>query len=300
MGPSNPVGNIDSRSALSSAAQIRSFTGIRSRFLRTLFLFSFTALVWSAVAPFEGVARAQAFWAFHCSAQVRWGDASLSVGDYVFSVSASDPRLVTVYQSSGRFVAKIVAQQVTPGQSPGPTFVFTADDGDGSYVTSAYVSDVGSTLTFTKPTAKSQAAKSDVQEPSGDDAASGDGEPTPGMLFAIHNSTNETVPYVRAEALYLSACKVVEQEFRQSNAVRPRVTLSLGAAVDRVDFPKHEIQLKKWSGYQFAQGVVLLAVDDLLPIEKRISLTKLAVTEAESTIDLSELRNERVRGATGP
>jgi hypothetical protein len=76
--------------------------------------------------------------------------------------------------------------------------------------------------------------------------------------------------------------------------------LNLGAGNNGVDFPKHEIQLKKWDGYRFAQGVVMLAVDDLLPIDKRISLTKLAVTQAESIVDLSELRNERLHEATSP
>ena len=239
-------------------------------------------------------------WAFHCSAQVRWGDTVLPTGDYVFSVPAVDPRFIAVYQSSGHFVAKIAIQNVSPSEASGHTFVFTTDDGDGTYVTSVYVSDVGSTLSFAKPTAKPQTGKSDTQETPADIAASGDSDPASGRLLSIHNSTNEAVPYIQAEALYLSACRVVEQEFHRSDAIRPRVTLNLGAGNNGVDFPKHEIQLKKWDDYRFAQGVVMLAVDELLPVDKRISLTRLAVTQAESTVDLSELRNERVRGAAGP
>jgi hypothetical protein len=260
----------------------------------------FTAIAWSTAPPFEGVARAQSLWAFHCSAPVRWGDAVLPTGDYAFSVPAQDARFVAVYQSSGHFVAKIAVQKVAPSQGPGHTFVFTTDDGDGTYVTSVYVSDIGSTLSFTKPTGKPQTEKSDTQESPADGVISGDSEPASSRLFAIHNSTNETVPYVQAEALYLSACRVVEQEFHRSDAIRPRITLNLGAGNNGVDFPKHEIQLKKWDGYRFAQGVVMLAVDDLLPIDKRISLTKLAVTQAESIVDLSELRNERLHEATSP
>jgi hypothetical protein len=229
MGPSSPFGNESSRR-------------ITIGFLRKFLLISFAAIAWNALAPLEDLAHAQSMWAIHCSEQVRWGDAILPAGDYAFSVSATDPPFVTVYQSSGHFVAKIGVQKVTPGQSPGPTFVFTTDDGDGTYVTSVYVSDVGSTLAFTKPTPRPPIGKSDMQEPPGDGTASGDAEP--GRLFAIRNSTNETVPYVQAEALYLSACKVVQQEFHQPDAVRPRVTLTLGAGANGVNFPKHEIQLE--------------------------------------------------------
>lgn len=301
MGPNNAIGDARSQNIPSSSKGIRGFNRIQGQFLRRILLISFAAIVWNAAAPFEGLAHAaQAMWAFHCSAPVRWGDAILPAGDYAFSIPPDDPRFVTVYQSSGRFIAKIAVQKVTPGQSSSPTFVFTTDDGDGTYVTSLYVSDLGSTLTFTKLSAAPQTGQADMQAPPGNASASGDSELQEGSLFAVHNSTKETVPYLQAEALYLSACKVVEQEFHQAEAVRPRLTLIVGAASNGVEFPKHEIQLKKWDRYEFAQGVVMLAVDDLLPIAKRISLTKLAINEAESTVDLSALRNERGRGALDP
>ncbi len=83
---------------------------------------------------------------------------------------------------------------------------------------------------------------------------------------------------------------MVEQEFARTDPIRPRLTLVLGASADGVNYPKHEIQLTKWDKYQFAQGVVLLAVNDILPNDMRISLTRLAVLEAESTVGINELR----------
>ena len=80
----------------------------------------------------------------------------------------------------------------------------------------------------------------------------------------------------------------------------PRLTLVLGADQDRLYFPNREIQLKKWDKYEFAQGVVLLAVNDMLPEEKKDSLSKLALLEAESTVDVRELKGGRGLLHAGP
>jgi hypothetical protein len=119
---------------------------------------------------------------------------------------------------------------------------------------------------------------------------SGD-SPSAGDLFPIDNPRNQTIPVFEAKTIYLSACKVVEQEFGRSDPIRPRLKLLIGSDSDRVYFPKHEIQLKKWDKYKFAQGVVMLAADALLSQDKKISLTRLAVSEAESTVDVHELKS---------
>jgi len=287
MGPRSIAGGRRSRNTETN----RHFRQINARFPRRFLRIPFTAIVLSILIAAHNFAHAQSRinWSFNPAREVRWGDTVLPPGEYTFSVSPDDHRLVTVYQKSGEPVAIIAARTVTSEPGSGRTLVFTRDDGNGNYVASLYASDVGLTLTFAQPNNKEEAT-----------AASSDATLPEGSLFAIHNSTNQTVPYVQAEAIYLSACNVVGQEFDRLDAVRPRLTLILGAEVNRVDFPKHEIQLKKWNGYTFAQGVVLLAVDDLLPLEKRLSLTKLAMTEAESTVDLRELKNERTHGQTRP
>ncbi len=108
------------------------------------------------------------------------------------------------------------------------------------------------------------------------------------------------MPYAQAETIYLSACRVVEQEFHRAEPLRPRLTLVLGANRDALYNPNRAIQLRKWDGYRFAQGVVLLAVDDMLPKDKQILLTKLAVLEAESTVDVRELKDGRALLNAGP
>ena len=109
-------------------------------------------------------------------------------------------------------------------------------------------------------------------------------------LFLIDNPRNQTIPVSEAKTIYLSACRVVEQEFGRTDPIRPRLKLLIGSESDRVYFPKHEIQLKKWDKYKFAQGVVMLAADALLSQDKKISLTRLAVSEAEGTVDVHELK----------
>ena len=113
---------------------------------------------------------------------------------------------------------------------------------------------------------------------------------TPRNSIAIENPRSQAWPYAEAQRLYLSACKVVEQEFGRTDPVRPRLTLILGANSNAVYYPKHQVQLTKWNKYQFAQGVVMLAVDDLLPTDMKISLTKLAVSTADSTVGVDELK----------
>jgi hypothetical protein len=92
-------------------------------------------------------------------------------------------------------------------------------------------------------------------------------------------------PPTDAEKVYLSACLAVEREFRSSNPVRPRVTLTLGAAKNEAFWSTREIRLTNWSPELFAQGVVMFAFEDLLPDGKRVDVAKRAVRWADSTVD---------------
>lgn len=84
------------------------------------------------------------------------------------------------------------------------------------------------------------------------------------------------------------------------NPMRPRVTLVLGTSSTVVYYPTREIQLAKWDKYEFAQGVVLLAIENLLPLEERLSLTKLAVLQAESSISVNDLKAARTSQHSQP
>ncbi len=111
----------------------------------------------------------------------------------------------------------------------------------------------------------------------------GESRPAESPLLTIYNPRNRTIPVSEVQTIYLSACKVVEQEFSRTGPVRPRLRLFVGSDADRVYYPKYEIQLTKWDKFKFAQGVVILATDSLLPNAKKYSLSKLALLEAEGT-----------------
>ena len=93
-------------------------------------------------------------------------------------------------------------------------------------------------------------------------------------------------PAAEAEKIYLSACSAVRREFGSNRAVRPQLTVVLGADKDEVLFDEREIRLTKWDRHAFAQGVVLFAFEDLMSVEQRLMLAKRAVTWADSTIDV--------------
>jgi hypothetical protein len=118
--------------------------------------------------------------------------------------------------------------------------------------------------------------------------------------LTIYNPRNRTVPVSEAQTIYLSACKVVEQEFSRTGPVRPRLRLFVGSDADRVYYPRREIQLTKWDKFKFAQGVVILATDSLLPNAKKYSLSKLALVEAEGVVDVRELKDGGTPLAAGP
>ena len=94
------------------------------------------------------------------------------------------------------------------------------------------------------------------------------------------------------QKLYLSACSVVQHEYGQSRAPRPRFTLILGADKDQLDLVEREIRLKKWDGFLFAQGAVLLAFQDLMSMDQRITIAKRAVGWADATVNVSSLRTD--------
>jgi len=171
----------------------------------------------------------------------------------------------------------------------------------GDYViTSLDVKNAGAVLTFATPNSPPRSPNSGAEDGARQEAVSSDSPSAEPGLFTIHNPRNQALPYAQAQMIYLSACRVVEQEFGQIDPMRPRLTLLLGADSDRVYYPKREIQLKKWDEYKFAQGVVVLAVSDLLPEDKKYSLSRLALLEAESTVDVRELKSSRTRLRAGP
>ena len=105
--------------------------------------------------------------------------------------------------------------------------------------------------------------------------------------LTIHRKEKQKWPAAEAEKIYLSACSAVQREFGSNRAVRPQVTVVLGADKDAVLFDEREIRLTKWDRHLFAQGVVVFASEDLMPVEQRLILAKRAVNWADATVDIA-------------
>ena len=93
-----------------------------------------------------------------------------------------------------------------------------------------------------------------------------------------------------AEKVYESACSALQREFHIVRPLRPHVTLIIGAHENGAYGDSKEIRLTKWDPFLFAQGVVFLAFDDLLPRAKVTEVAKRAVTWADSVVEVQKLR----------
>lgn len=107
--------------------------------------------------------------------------------------------------------------------------------------------------------------------------------------FDVHNTGKHQWPPEEAQKIYNSACAVVEREFGTQHTVRPRFTLVLGADTNGLFVPQREIRLSKWDPFLFAQGVVMLAFEDLMTLDERMSMSKRAMTWADSTVEIKQL-----------
>ena len=90
--------------------------------------------------------------------------------------------------------------------------------------------------------------------------------------------------------VYVSACSAVQREFYNRTTPRPTVALILGADKNVIDYDKKTVLLRQWDPYLFAQGVVLLAFEDLLTPERRLGMATRAVNLADASVNVKELR----------
>jgi hypothetical protein len=107
--------------------------------------------------------------------------------------------------------------------------------------------------------------------------------------LTIHSKVKQKWPAAEAEKIYLSACSAVQREFGSNRAVTPQVTVVLGADKNAVLFDEREIRLTKWDPHLFAQGVVVFAFEDLMPVEQRLTLAKRAVNWADATVEIERV-----------
>jgi hypothetical protein len=91
------------------------------------------------------------------------------------------------------------------------------------------------------------------------------------------------------EKIYSSACAVVQREFDVGHPLHPQVRLVLGADKNEIRLVGREVRLTKWDRYAFAQGVVWLAFEDIMPSEQRLTIAKRAVSWADSTVEIESV-----------
>ena len=109
--------------------------------------------------------------------------------------------------------------------------------------------------------------------------------------LTVRNTAHQQWSAAEAQKIYLSACSTVQREFGRPFPLAPKVTLVLGAHKNEVWFLGREVRLTKWNREAFAQGVVWLAFEDLMPSEQRLTIAKRALNSADSTVDVEQLKN---------
>ena len=112
--------------------------------------------------------------------------------------------------------------------------------------------------------------------------------------FSVRHAKNENfslskTEMQKAESLYQNACAAVQHEFHSTEELRPHFTVIVGADRDQVHgYGVHappEIWMKKWDPTVFAEGVVVLAFDQILSPNLVTQLSKGALNVSNATAD---------------
>ena len=115
--------------------------------------------------------------------------------------------------------------------------------------------------------------------------------------FGVSNPKNKKWPVDAATRIYFSACDRVAHTIRPVNPphLRPNFVLVLGAQNNETvrDGRVSEVRLKSWDPSAFAQAVVILAAREILTPDDMLHITRDALTYAQASVSVSDLRQER-------
>ena len=115
--------------------------------------------------------------------------------------------------------------------------------------------------------------------------------------FGVSNPKNKKWPVDEATRIYFSACDRVARTIRPMNPphLRPKFVLVLGAQNNEAvrDGKVSEVRLKSWDPVAFAQSVVILAAREILTPDDLAHITHDALTYAQASVSVSDLRQER-------
>jgi hypothetical protein len=97
-----------------------------------------------------------------------------------------------------------------------------------------------------------------------------------------------------AESIYHNACVIVQRDFRNSAVeLHPHFAVILGADRDEVHARREQpdqILMKRWDPVIFAQGVVLLAFDEVLTPDLIRQMRDRALRITNSSVDVTALK----------
>jgi hypothetical protein len=115
------------------------------------------------------------------------------------------------------------------------------------------------------------------------------------LPFEVSNPKHKKWPEIEAGRIYTLACELLARSIRPEHPpqLRPKFRLVLGTDHDEFvrDSSIEELHLRSWDPEKFAQGVVVVALRDLVPRPDLARLARLSVTLAGSTVDVSDLRS---------
>lgn len=113
------------------------------------------------------------------------------------------------------------------------------------------------------------------------------------LPFEVSNPSNKKWPPAEASRIYESACDLLARTIRPEKPprLRPKFRLVLGAEGDLFvnEGGVTEVHLKSWNPEKFAEGVVVVAVRDVLRADDLARVVHQSVSLASSTINVHEL-----------
>jgi len=255
---------------------------------RSIIAIAIFIIVEAILLPVSGKAQQVVHGEFSLYQEVRWQSSVLPAGDYMFFVDANHwPALVRVQQKGGGFSGVFVPQGLLRPGKHRDSGIALAGTGNETYVEALRLQGIETELYFPAPDTKRDEHAGDQARPQDQGAGA---VRTLGYL-TILNPNHEKISLEDAERVYLKVCEEVEKEFNRSAAIRPKLVLRLGTSENLLRYPIGEIQLKKWDEYRFADGVLDIALREMVPQDERVKLSNAAVHEAGATVTVCELKS---------
>jgi hypothetical protein len=87
-------------------------------------------------------------------------------------------------------------------------------------------------------------------------------------LRTVQARGEQAWPAEEVDKLCISACSAIQREFEGTRPLRSQITLVLAAEKDKARWDSREIRLIRWNPDLFAQGVVVLAFEELMPLDQ--------------------------------